>query len=341
MKGKINWKALFNVLFVVFALGIIVYLCLSENGLTDLIKNMADFDKAWLCMAIICYLLNIVIDIHLIYLFTKARYNKYRIRDAIKCSMVGQFYSAITPGSSGGQPMQVVAFSKQGIDPGAGTAALIQKFLVYQTVLTCYSATALLACHDSIAGPLKGLTIFGFFTQAIVIVLLALFSFNKVLTKGIISFIFHLLGKIKILKDSEDKIKSLEDQLECFHESNTELYKNKRLVLKTYVLTAVQLTTMFIVPYCIYKSFNFSGTRVVDMIGTQAFVTMISSFMPLPGGSGAAEGSFYAMFKNYFSEETIKSAMLLWRLITYYLVILISAPFSGITRGSKSKKINE
>lgn len=340
MKGKLNWKALINILFIILAIGIMVYLCLSENGLTDLIKNIADFDKAWLCMSVICYLLNIVIDISLIYLFTKVRYSNYRIRDAIKCSMVGQFYSAVTPGASGGQPMQVLVLSKQGVDPGSGTASLIQKFLVYQTVLTSYSAIALLVCHESIEGPIKGFAIFGFFTQAIVIVLLVLFSFNQTLTEGIISFVFHLLGKIKILKHSDDKIKSLEDQLEYFHESNKELYKNKGLVLKTYALTAVQLTTMFIVPYCIYKSFNFSGARVIDMIGTQAFVTMVSSFIPLPGGSGAAEGSFYVMFKNYFNDETIKSAMLLWRLITYYLVILISAPFSGITRGSKSKKNN-
>lgn len=337
MKGKVNWKALINILFIFVSVGIIAYLCLSENGLTDLIKNITNFDKTWLSMSVVCYLLNIVIDIYLIYVFIKVRYSKYRVRDAIKCSMIGQFYSAVTPGASGGQPMQIFVLSKQGVDPGSGTASLIQKFLVYQTTLTSLSALAILICQDTINGPIKGLAFLGFFMQAVVIVLLFLFSFNKTLTKGIISFIFNLLGKIKILKNADKKIKELENQLECFHESNKELYKNRSLVLKTYVLTAVQLTTIFIVPYCIYRAFNFSGVRVIDMVGTQAFVTMVSSFMPLPGGSGAAEGSFYVMFKNYFSDETIKSAMLLWRLITYYLVILISSPFSGM---AKNKKID-
>ena len=337
MKGKVNWKALINIIFIILAMGIMIYLCISENGLTDLVNNISDFDKGWLLMSVICYLLNIVIDIILIYLFTKARYNEYKFRYAIKCSMVGQFFSAVTPGASGGQPMQVISYSKQGIDPGTGTAALIQKFLVYQSTLVCYSIFALVFCQDAINGPIKGLAFFGFFSQAIVIVLLILFSFNKKLTKSIISFVFNLLGKIKILKNVDNKIESLEDQLECFHNSNKELFKDKNLVLKAYALTAAQLTTMFIVPYCIYKSFKLSGASIVDMIGTQAFVTMVSCFMPLPGASGAAEGSFYIMFGGSFGDESIKSAMLLWRLITYYLVILISAPFSRITK-NKNKK---
>ena len=40
--------------------------------------------------------------------------------------------------------------------------------------------------------------------------------------------------------------------------------------------------------------------------------------------------SFLAFFSAYFTPETIKSAIVLWRFITYIAVIIISAPFSKI-----------
>ena len=74
------------------------------------------------------------------------------------------------------------------------------------------------------------------------------------------------------------------------------------------------------------------------MITGQAFVTMISSFVPIPGGSGAAEGCFGLFFSTYFLQNTMKSAILVWRIISYYMNIVIFAPFSRI---KDTHKIND
>ena len=121
------------------------------------------------------------------------------------------------------------------------------------------------------------------------------------------------------------------------------LYKNKRLLVNISFLVILQLTFMFSIPYMIYRAFNFSGASIFDMITAQAIVTMISSFMPLPGGSGAAESSFYLFFSMFFTENTIKSAILSWRLITYFLNIIIFAPFANVNkiRGKATKTGNK
>ena len=64
----------------------------------------------------------------------------------------------------------------------------------------------------------------------------------------------------------------------------------------------------------------------------------------LPGAAGASEGSFYLFFSMFFTGGTIKSAILLWRIFSYYAVILVSAPFCGITkkmqeRGNKQRRL--
>ena len=341
MKIKVNKKMLFNIIVIILSIVFLVYFCISENGLLDLAKNVLEFNKIWLFIALFFHLSNIIIDAYLIYRFTCSTGKTYSFKDAFKTSMVGQFFSAITPGASGGQPMQIYSMKKQGIDTWHSTSALVQKFLVYQTSITIYGAVAILFKKKMFLGQVSPiahwLSSFGFISQSLVIVLLFLFSFNRLITYKIIKTVFICLEKIRLIKNVDEKISEVETQLNCFHTNNKNLYKNTKLVFEVYSLTILQLTCIFVVPYFIYRSFNLYGAKMSDMIAAQSFVTMASAFIPLPGGSGAAEGSFFAFFNIFFTESTIKSAVLLWRVMTYFLTILISAPFSGV-RSVNSKK---
>ncbi len=335
-------KSIFTAFLLLIPIGFIIYFFMSENGLMDLIENATNFNKWWLAAGVLCQFSNVAIDAYILYKLTH-NYNKnYTFRQSLKTTAVGQFFSVITPGAVGGQPMQLYCMSKQKLDTGVSTSCLIQKFLVYQTTITFYSLIVMLCNLDLFRGDLKGwmlsLAAFGFISHAIVVIFIFMFSVNKQLTDKIIKFFFNFLSKIKIIKNPPEKIKKVEQQLEYFHESNSKLYKNKKLLLTTFSLTTLQLTLIFLIPYMIYRSFNFLGASVFDMITGQAFVTMVSSFVPLPGGSGAAEGSFYVFFSLFFTENTIKSAILIWRIITYFLNIIIFAPFSNISKISDSSE---
>lgn len=343
MKKKVSGKTIFNLVVLVLSLGMLLYFCVSENGLADLLRNAKDLQYGWLAMAVVCHLLNLAIDAYMIYIFTRNSHPGYRIRDAVKSSMVGQFFSAITPFSTGGQPMQVYVMSKQGVSPGVSTSALVQKFLVYQTTIVSYSAIAMMLRFNyfdtQLSGVMWGFAVFGFASQAFVIVALLVFSFNRKFTHVIITFAFKLLAKLHFIKNPEDRIEGLESQLSYFHDSNRELYKNRRLLLESYVCTAIQLTAMFIIPYCIYRSFNLSEAPAVDMICSQAFVTMASCFIPLPGAAGASEVSFIGFFSSLFSDQYVKSAVLLWRIITFYGNILLTAPFSRLAKQKDTEEL--
>ena len=68
---------------------------------------------------------------------------------------------------------------------------------------------------------------------------------------------------------------------------------------------------------------------------------MVSSLVPLPGGSGAAEYCFSTFFMSYISPETMKSAILIWRTITYYGTIMISLPFSSIKKKAVQAEVSD
>lgn len=54
----------------------------------------------------------------------------------------------------------------------------------------------------------------------------------------------------------------------------------------------------------------------------QSLLYMAVSFLPVPGTAGVAEGGFYLLFKVIFSNQVIY-ATLLWRLLVYYLGLLL------------------
>ena len=179
-------------------------------------------------------------------------------------------------------------------------------------------------------------SLIGFAAQIALIVALLLASFCKPLTTKVVNGFIHFLGRIHIIKDPEEKIKNVDETLTSFHDSNKTLNKNKELLIKVYAITAVQMMSYFLVPYCIARSFGID-CNVFDMLCAQAYVNMVSCLVPLPGGSGAAEYCFSVFFGSYFSGITIKSAILLWRTITYYGTIVFTAPFAML----KSRKTNE
>lgn len=334
MKGKLGKRLILNIFMLLIPVGFVIYFFVSENGFMDLMNNVGKFDWWWVATAVFCQFANVFIDAYVLFKITHNDAKNFTLRKSLKTTAVGQFFSVITPGAVGGQPMQLYCMKKQKLHTGVATSSLMQKFLIYQTTITFYSFIAWICNLDifqgRLGGAMFGLSLFGFISHAVVILFVFMFSFNRKLTSSIIKKCFKLLSKLKIIKNASEKSEKLEQQLIKFHESNVKLYKNKKMLLSICALTALQLTLIFSIPYAIYRSFHFTQADFFDMLTGQAFVTMVSSFMPLPGGSGAAEGSFYVFFETFFKENTIKSAILVWRIITYFMNIVVFAPFARV-----------
>ena len=335
---RLEWKNIFSLASILLSLGILFYFCLSENGLISLLKQFHRFRAVWIVAAVFCMFADLFLDTCLIDLFIRNQEPGYRFRSALKVCLAGHFYGAITPSQSGSQPMQIYLMTRQGIDPGNVASALVQKFFVYQTGITLYSLLAISLQINFFRGFLTpamwGLTFLGFAVQAAAAVFLLLISLSEKLTHRLLAW----AGRLPVLKRHKELLPSWEKQLDFFHQSNRMIYRNFRLLGKTYLLTFLQLTAIFMIPYCIYRAFDIGRVPMIQMICSQAFVTMVASLFPLPGSAGAAETSFYSFFSSFFTPETIKSADLLWRTVSYYLVILICAPFSRIGKKPQPRR---
>lgn len=341
---KINWTLIFNILVIVISVSLITYFCISDNGLIDLVNSGIKINLFWIIMAIACQLGNMFIDSVMTYLYVRREYRSFNLLDGIKCSCIGSFFSAITPSSTGGQPMQVLFLSKKKVDPGYSTSCMLQKFLVFQITSTFFSIFSLIFRFeffiDVIDTPILWLfVIAGFFSQVVVTSGFVIVSFNKRLSAWVIKTADKLLKKLKFIKEPEKYIKQLDEQVVLFHEGNKKLLHQPKLLVISYVCIFIQVFLIMFVPYCIYRGFSMDSASPVDMVCSQAFVSLASAMIPLPGATGAAELSFSVFYNMFFGIAILKSALLMWRVITYYGVILICAPFSLLTKNKNDVSI--
>jgi len=335
-KIKISPKLIMNMLVVGLCLGIAGFFFFSEGGLYDIINSDMRVVGYWIAAAVGAQLAYMLFETTVIYLFIKDEHKSFTFSDALKVSFLGLFWSAVTPSSTGGQPMQIYLMYSMGISVGYATSRLMQKFLIYQVVLTSISIVSVIlnfnyVIHNEQAFLLIILVIFGFVSQFLVTAVFLLFSFSPNLSKKLIMFCARLLHKIRIVKNIDEKVKTIDKQLTTFHTSNKDIYKKPKLIIAGTILTFLQFIAMFLVPYYIYRAFGFSEATPVDLISCQAFVNLMSGMIPIPGSSGAAELGFTAFFGAYFG-DALKGAALIWRVINYYGVVLVTAPFAYITK---------
>ncbi len=353
-KLKISGKLIFNLAVILICAYMIIYFFASEDGLIDLLSTPGSFSLGWLIVAFLVFNLNPLIDSVVTLIFIRSKYKSFSFFEAIKVAYVGVFFSAITPSSTGGQPMQLYLMAKRNINVGFGSACMTQKFIVYQIVTTAFSFFAVFARFDLFKTAFSSVwatlfVILGFTVQILVTAMFLIVSFSQKLTGKILSLIEKICRKIKFIKNPDKLMDRLNHEVEMFHMGNRKLFNDKKLLVVTYLLVFLQVMCILSVPYFIYISFGLPQTAIAggqnpatffDFICIQSFVLFTSNLVPLPGASGGAELAFTMYFSPFFiigGVNKIKPAILLWRMIVYYGAIAISAPFSYFTKGRNNE----
>ena len=354
-KFKVSGTLIFNLAVGVITVFLMIYFIVSDGGMIDLLKSRDGIIVGWLIVALAVFDMNIVMDAIVTFTFIRSKYPDLKFLQAIKITCVGVFFSAITPSSTGGQPMQLYLMSKMNISVGFGSACMTQKFIVYQFVTMAFSIFAIVVKFDLFSGAFTGFwssafIILGFAVQLGITALFIIVSFSSRLTKKLLALIGKILNKFKI-KNADGKLKKLSKEFEMFHTSNKALMSDKKRMVLIYALVSVQVLLILSVPFFIYLALdmpkiaaemNMPQGNWFNFICIQSFVLFTSNLIPLPGASGGAEAAFALYYDPLFGFRT-KPAIVIWRFITYYGAMILTVPFSYYTKGHKehSKEIEE
>lgn len=291
----------------------------------------------------------------LLFFFARLYTRHYKIHQAVANQMIGNFYSAITPGASGGQFAQVVTFKKQGIPISNSASIFVMQFIVYQTCLIILGIISISARFSTIMAidfipitindltmniPIWIFVVFGFALNFIVILALLLMSYSRGIQNFIINNVIGFLSKIKLLKNPEDKRKMIRIQVENYRIELRRLQSNIPFAMLMFILTFLNLIICELQPFfcgLALNGFDFTDTSVFlkmfDCICFSNFQQMATGLIPLPGSAGVSEIVFSALFgagsnfysKDFYSASKVGILMILWRFVTFYFPFIINA----------------
>ena len=339
MKKKNNLKYLFNFLLIIIVLAIVLYFSLKDNY-EEIISTILTMNYFWIVVAVF-----VLIGYRLCsslghYHIIKANHEKVSYLKVFQINLMILFFHGITPFAGGGQPMEVYFLHKEGIPVTKATNITLQNFIVYQIALILTGLFALIYNRLFSVFPnnslIKYLVVVGFLINTAVLVVTFFLSFGKKTNKIIVDTIIHLLAKIKLIKNEQKTKEKCQEYLKNFHDNAIELKKNKKIVALTVLINILGLMLMYSMPYSILRGMN-TNVNVFKVITAVAYVMVIGSFVPIPGGTGGVEYSFIFFFQYLIKGSILHAAMLVWRLISYYLGMIFGAFALALYRKKEKK----
>ncbi len=250
---------------------------------------------------------------------------------AVKTTLIGQYYSNITPFASGGQPIQLLLLRKHKISTSNGTAVLVGKFLVFQVTVTLYALILSLFNFKFIFDDLSLVTGFlavGLLINTIGLSIIIFLAFKPSWIRAFGRKVTGFLSKFGFVKNRgklESKWLGFVDE---YQEGINKLKSDPQKTLALFGLSVLQVTLFFGITYIIYLALNLSGISPIKVITLQAILYMCVSFVPIPGTVGASEVGFSMVLGSVFTANLVGVAMLIWRLISYYFGLIFCGLFT-------------
>lgn len=329
-KAKKIKKTIRNLIVFILLIGLTFYLIFKDQNVLEILNIAVSVKKRYILVAIIAmclYLLGETINITRI---LKELGEKSTFLRNIRYTLIGFFFSSITPAASGGQPMEIYYMHKEKIAVANSTLALLVHLTSFQIVTITLGILSTILHFEIVKSGLIYLVVLGILLNSTALTLLAISIFSKRLSKGLINFAVKVLRFFRI-PNIEKKQESLEKELEKYQESAVYIKEHKKLMIKTLVTTFIQVIIYYSIPYWVYLAFGFTGYNFFQIVTLQAMLYATVSGIPSPGAVGVSEGAFIEIFKGVFSATMMNSAILLNRGASFYLFVIISAIITTIT----------
>lgn len=338
---KKKTKYLVSLAFMAVLIAVTFYIIFKERTIEDVFKVLKEVKLPYIGAGVVSMLMSLVVQGLIIGMAAKCIQLRMRMREMLQYSFVGFFYSAITPSSTGGQPMQFFYMVRDGIHISKTTLILFITNITYQLSVVLLGLVMIIYKWDFVAGIDKNLFILFFIGLAVnffMLLLLVGVMFSERVLSGLLKGGVRLLAKIRIIKNPEKALAGLDKYISEVKAGVAIIKENPKRFVGIACVTLLQLLLYHLVPYFVYKAFGFTEFGWMDFLATSAIVYVSVSFMPLPGSVGASESGFVLILRPLF-QASILPGMLLSRFINFYTMLIISAAVSLYVQLRKPYKI--
>lgn len=326
---KTTKTSIFRFAYIGVTVLVIVLIGAFNTNFSELSNAIQRIHPLWLSGAIICMVAYWLTDAWLLKHITDYMSDvKLNFGKSLKIGLIGLYYAALTPSSVGAQPMQIVYMNREKISVGRSTCIVVIKFIAYSlTVIAFYIVSHAIVGNDYLKSSpaIYWLSVLGLVLNIFAVSFFALTIINETLVLKIGHGIIGFLHKIKLMKNTEKTTQNFDKTIEEYTGTSQYIKENKLRTVAAFFISFINIGFMFAITYFIYRAFGLSEFSFIGVMSLQALLYVAIHYFPMPGGAGASEGGFYAIFSAFFTKDILFMAMLIWRILTYYSVLAIGS----------------
>lgn len=306
--------------------GIIFWWSMRRVDGQQLQNSLQMLNWGWISIALGAMIIYLLLEAMIVKVMVDSNKESISWYNAIRVPLVEQLGNGITPFSSGGQPMQLIALAQTGMDVGRASSVLLMKFVVYQSMIVVNFILALIIGFQYLTTKLHQMTlivVLGFLIHLVVVTLLLLVMYSPKITQQLVEI---CLKPIRWFSKKRYQIwrSRAQDKIDNFHEESLRMGRDVRTLFKVIVLTLIQLLFYYAIPYFILLALGQSHANLVFVMSLHVLIVMVISLFPIPGGAGGAEVGFSMLFSSFLPNAgALVLAMLIWRVITYYFGLFV------------------
>ena len=322
-----------------FLLGVIVaYICylVFSGQMNSFIESLRGVNRSWVVAAALCYIAYYSCGV-MAYLIAVVADpgSKLGVRDLMSVEATGIFFNNLTPNGAGAAPAQLIRLMRSGLSVGAAGALQYTRFIIYEASEGIFAAIMLIFRLNYFIETygnvyLIGVFLFGFKVVEVGFWLIVSLKPRWVIKIG--NWVIRLCERHGWMKDPKHWYEVVNTQVMEFSRGFTRAAKNVTEMLLTLLITLLQLGFQYALPWFVLKAFG-KPADLLTCLAAGSMLELLTSAIPLPGGTGGAEGGFAFLFKPMFGEAT-SAGFVVWRMVEYFLPILATVPLLGIQSNS-------
>lgn len=349
------FKKLCSVLFIVFVLAVFAFTIYddffsSKEEILPFSELILVFSNTWF------YLLLTFLCLGLCYLskglklsiLCKAETGKWHFGTCMGTGVIGHYYNYVTPLAVGGQPFEIYHLSKNGIKGGAAYSLPVATYILNQVACVILGIVALVLYNFKLMGFNTTAQYYTLVPQ--VVTTLAIIGCSFCLVMPLVILLFSILPRasatlVKVTINAGNKLKIVKDPQLTHYKTMRSVIKNAKSLKDiarhpwaftfTFLIGFGETLAQASIAYFTLKFFGFNWAEAphifewMQVVSLVLMITFAVSFIPTPGNSGAADFSFYSLFKTQLAGGLAFPAMLTWRIFSFYSYIIIGFIFTN------------
>lgn len=309
---------------IILGLVVIGWLFLSEFD-PDVFLTF-DFSIASVMFILLAILLMFVRDFGMMWRFRLLTNYDLSWKQVFHINVLSEFTSAVTPAVVGGSSLVVIFLIKEGIDAGRSTTIMFVNlfldelfFLIVCPIIFLFIPMRDLFNSSSVIVSTFGVIFGGLYLTRLI--------WTSILFIGIfkrpdwIRNILLTLFRLPVLKRLYYRVDLLtNDLVRASHDIGSHSYW---FWVKAFGMTLLTWSARFLVVNAVFMAFVPVSDHLL-VFARQLILWVVMVVSPTPGGSGISEYAFKEYYSDIFSSSSaIIFVTLVWRMISYYLYLLI------------------